>query len=84
MNPQTYSRLCIFVFWLHQLIVGQPLEATFSDAANSDINSILASEYEPLNGTFGLEHFNYRSDALTNITFDHLQNTSFNGVTVSV
>ena len=54
----------------------------FSDAATSDINSYLASAYGLSHGTFGLEDFNYGSDALTNITFAHLQSTSFNGVTV--
>ena len=45
----------------------------------------LASAYGLPNGTFfSLEDFNYRSDALTNIIFGHLSNTSWlNGITVS-
>ena len=45
----------------------------------------LASAYGLPNGTlFSLEDFNYRSDALTNITFGHLSNiTRLNGITVS-
>ena len=56
-----------------------------ADIADSEVNSWLASAYGLPNGTsFSLEDFNYRSDALTNITFDHLSNTSFNGITVRV
>ena len=44
----------------------------------------LASAYGLPNGTFfSLEDFNYRSDALTNVTFGHLSNPGFNGITVS-
>lgn len=54
-----------------------------ADVSSSEVNSKLASAYGLSNGTFGLEHFDYRSDAMTNITFDHLGNTSFNGITVT-
>ena len=54
-----------------------------ADISDSEINSRLASVYGLPNGTlFRLENFDYRSDALTNITFGHLSNTSFNGITV--
>ena len=55
-----------------------------ADIMDSEVNTRLASLYDVENGTFGLEDFNYGSDALTNITFAHLKNTSFNGVTVCV
>jgi hypothetical protein len=55
------------------------------DISDSEVNSMLASAYGLPNGTlFGLEDFNYQSDALTNITFGHLSNTSFNGITVRI
>ena len=55
------------------------------DIGDSEVNSRLASAYGLPNGTsFSLEDFDYQSDALTNITFGHLSNTSFNGITVRV
>lgn len=57
----------------------------YADISDSEVNSRLASAYGLPNGTlFGLENFNYGSDALTNITFGHLSNTSFNGITVRI
>lgn len=53
------------------------------DIAYSKVNSILALAYGISTGAFRLEHFNYRSDALANITFGHLTNTSLNGITVN-
>lgn len=57
-------------------------QSTFTDTSDSEINSKLASSYEASDGTFTLDHFDYKSDALTNITFLHIENTSFTGITV--
>ena len=72
-----HALCCISNVWLHVVC--------YVDVDNSDINARLASAYGLPNGSwFGLEDFNYRSDALTNITFSYLRNTSFNGITVSI
>jgi len=35
------------------------------------------------NATFPLEHFSYNNSALLDVIFRHVQNTKFNGITVS-
>ena len=72
-----YALCCISNVRLHVVC--------YVDVDNSDINARLASAYGlPNDSWFDLEDFNYRSDALTNITFGYLRNTSFNGITVSI
>jgi len=35
------------------------------------------------NGTFSLDHFSYNNSALLNVILKHVQETKFNGITVS-
>ena len=55
------------------------------DIDDNETNQQLRMAYElGQNNSFGLNDFSYSSDALLNIIFGHLSNTSFNGITVSM
>lgn len=45
------------------------------------LNQRLAKAYG-VNGTFQIENFTYVNDALTDVIFRQLEDTSFNGITV--
>ena len=45
------------------------------------LNQHLAEAYG-VNGTFQIENFTYVNDALTDVIFRQLEDTSFNGITV--
>ena len=51
---------------------------------DSFLNRNLAEAYGVKNRSFQVEDFTYNSDTLTNIIFNHIEDTSFNGITVCI
>ena len=51
------------------------------DIKNTSLNVHLAEAYR-VNETFEIENFTYQSDALTNLIFNNVEDTSFSGITV--
>ena len=50
---------------------------------DATLNQALAEAFNT-QSTFNLSDFNYNSDELLQVIFRHIENTSFNGITVSV
>ena len=55
----------------------------FEDVDNSLLNGRLAEAYG-VNGSFEIQNFTYQNDALTNLIFSNIENTSFGGITVRI
>ena len=59
------------------------LFAEINPTINPSLNEHLADSYG-VNGTFQIENFTYENDALTDMVFRQLEDTSFNGITVCI
>ena len=67
---------CFMYFFLYADINPDP---------NSNLNEHLAQSYLNNSGdTFHLEQFTYKSDALLDVIFNHVKNTSFMGISVCI
>ena len=53
----------------------------FLDIDDPSLNGRLEEAYR-VNGRFEIENFTYQSDALTNLIFNNVEDTSFSGITV--
>lgn len=51
------------------------------DIESPSLNEHLVEAYG-VNGVFEIENFTYQSDALTNLIFNNIEDTSFSGITV--
>jgi hypothetical protein len=51
--------------------------------SDTTLNEELAQAFNTTPAPFRIEDFTYDSDRLLNVVFGHLENTSFDGVTVS-
>ena len=73
---------------IHVYIVVSCTFFTYADInpdPNSNLNEHLAQSYLNNSGdTFHLEQFTYKSDALLDVIFNHVKNTSFMGISVCI
>ena len=59
----------------------QSLQSLLLDLLNSEINEEIAQQFN-ITPPFRLEDFTYRNRRVRDLVFEHLANTSFDGVTV--
>ena len=73
--------LSIYLMLMIDYIIMQPFFTEINPTIDPSLNQHLAEAYG-VNGTFQIENFTYRNDALTDVIFRQLEETSFNGITV--
>ncbi len=79
------TRICtsipLKITLIHLVVNINLLLILFTGIDDSDTNAALARAYN-VTPPFRLEDFTYDSDTLLNIIFNHINNTSFAGITV--
>ena len=76
---RTIKRMSTLSLCLHYTPVN--LFTEIDPTINPSLNQHLAEAYR-VDGTFQIESFTYGNDALTDLIFHQLEDTSFNGITV--